>query len=370
MAEITVPSLRGILSSTAGVAVIFGLLTQFLLGTFLKWRTVALVSAVVPVTSFILLFFVPESPYWLIIKNRPEDARKCIAWLRGWTTVEEIEPEYNELSKQISASVKEKPTFVEKLKMFTKKNFYWPFSVVAFAFFMSQFSGTTHLQIYAVKIFASLRYPIDEYYTTVAIGVAEVVGCILSTCFVHYTGKRVMNFFSLISCGLCFLTAGVYAYVNNVNHLELFGTVAASEGDDTSWVPTVVLVLAAFCTHTGIKLLPWMLIGEVYSNQTRASGSGFSGAVSYIFGFIYIKIFLTLVDNITLPGTFWFYTGVYFIGTIVLYFILPETEGKTLFDITEHFAGNSKLSNKVTRIKDMKKGEVNNAYVPNEETRL
>ena len=104
MAEITVPSLRGILSSTAGVAVIFGLLTQFLLGTFLKWRTVALVSAVVPVTSFILLFFVPESPYWLIIKNRPEDARKCIAWLRGWTTVEEIEPEYNELSKQISAS--------------------------------------------------------------------------------------------------------------------------------------------------------------------------------------------------------------------------------------------------------------------------
>ena len=107
---------------------------------------------------------------------------------------------------------------------------------------MGQFSGTTHLQIYAVKIFASLRSPIDEYYATVAMGVAEVLGCILSTCCVHYTGKRVMNFFSLISCGLCFLTVGIYTYVNNINHLELLGALSANESEDTSWVPTVVLL--------------------------------------------------------------------------------------------------------------------------------
>ncbi|XP_044268552.1 facilitated trehalose transporter Tret1 isoform X2 [Tribolium madens] len=368
VAEITLPSLRGILSSTSGVAVICGILAQFLLGTFLNWRIVALVSVVVPIVSFFLLFFVPESPYWLILKNRHEDARKCIAWLRGWTTVEEIEPEFTELCKQISSTVSEKPTIIDKLKLFTKKNFFWPFLVVSFAFFMSQFSGTTPLQIYAVKIFATLKAPIDEYYATVAMGVAEVLGCVLSTCLVHYTGKRKMNFFSLISCGLCFLIVATYAYLHNINHLEKFSSINRS--GDTSWLPMVFLITAAFCTHTGIKLLPWMLIGEVYSNETRATASGFSGAVSYVFGFISIKIFLYLVNWITLPGTFWFYCVMCFVGTIVLYFILPETEGKTLFEITEHFASNSKLSNKVTRIKDIRKGEINNAYVSNDETRV
>jgi hypothetical protein len=371
VAEITVPSLRGILSSTAGVAVICGILAQFLLGTFLNWRVVALVSCAVPITSFVLLFFVPESPYWLILKNRHDDAKKCIAWLRGWTTIEEIEPEFNELCKQIIASVTHKPTMVQKLELFTKKNFFWPFCVVMLAFFLSQFSGTTPLQIYAVRIFSSFHAPIGEYYATVAMGVAEVLGCVLSTCLVHYTGKRVMNFFSLLSCGACFLIVATFAYLNNINHLEKFSGVSHSQSSGSSWIPLIFLIAAAFCTHTGIKLLPWMLIGEVFSNETRATASGFAAAVSYIFGFISIKVFLSLVETITLPGTLWMYCAICVVGTIALYFALPETEGKTLFEITEHFAGNHELGNKVTRIKDMKKnGEVNQAYVPNEETRL
>ncbi|XP_068904394.1 facilitated trehalose transporter Tret1 isoform X2 [Tenebrio molitor] len=371
VAEITVPSLRGILSSTAGVAVICGILAQFLLGTFLNWRVVALVSCAVPITSFLLLFFVPESPYWLILKNRHDDAKKCIAWLRGWTTIEEIEPEFNELCKQINASVTHKPTMVQKLELFTKKNFFWPFCVVMLAFFLSQFSGTTPLQIYAVRIFSSFHAPIGEYYATVAMGVAEVLGCVLSTCLVHYTGKRVMNFFSLLSCGACFLIVATFAYLNNINHLEKFSGVSHSQSSRSSWIPLIFLIAAAFCTHTGIKLLPWMLIGEVFSNETRATASGFAAAVSYIFGFISIKVFLSLVETITLPGTLWMYCAICVVGTIALYFALPETEGKTLFEITEHFAGNHELGNKVTRIKDMKKnGEVNQAYVHNEETRL
>lgn len=376
MAEITQPRLRGILSSSAGFSVIFGILAVFLLGTFLNWRTVALISGIFPITSFVLLFFVPESPYWFILKNRQEDAQKSLAWLRGWVAVEEIQPEYMELNKQISNSVVDNRPLADKVKLYTEKKFYWPFSVVAFAFLLSQFCGTTPLQVFAVKIFASLRTPIDEYYATVAMGVAEFLGCILSTSVVHYTGKRIMNFISLISCGTCFLIVATYAYCNDLKYLQKFSTNFLESEDlsqkfSTSWLPMSFLVLAAFCSHTGIKLLPWMLIGEVYSNETRASASGFSGALSYIFGFVSIKIFLSLTVAITLPGIFWLYTAVCFIGTIILYFVLPETEGKTLFEITEHFAGNSKLSNNVTRLKDIKgEGEINTSYVQNEETKL
>lgn len=46
----------------------------------------------------------------------------------------------------------------------------------------------------------------------------------------------------------------------------------------------------------------------------------------------------------TLPGTFWFYSSVAFIGAIVLYFVLPETEGRTLVEIEQHYSGGLALA--------------------------
>ncbi|KRT83314.1 membrane transporter, partial [Oryctes borbonicus] len=102
VAEICQPRLRGMLSSTSTLSVMGGILIQFLFGTFFHWRTVALINCIFPIASFILLFFVPESPHWLILQNRLLDARKSIAWLRGWTNLEQIEPEFKDLCRYIA----------------------------------------------------------------------------------------------------------------------------------------------------------------------------------------------------------------------------------------------------------------------------
>lgn len=62
-----------------------------------------------------------------------------------------------------------------------------------------------------------------------------------------------------------------------------------------------------------------------------------------------------MISVLTLPGTFWFYSCICFLGFILLYFFLPETEGKTLFQITEHFGGGDILDNKVTNFVYMRK---------------
>jgi len=77
-------------------------------------------------------------------------------------------------------------------------------------------------------------------------------------------------------------------------------------------------------------MLPWILIGEVFPAEIRNSASGFAGGVGYIFGFLANKLFLLMLSALTLPGTFAFYASVAFFGTVVLYFTLPETEGRTL----------------------------------------
>lgn len=51
-----------------------------------------------------------------------------------------------------------------------------------------------------------------------------------------------------------------------------------------------------------------------------------------------------MLATMTLPGTFWFYSSISLIGAIILYFILPETEGRTLMEIEQHFSGGKPLN--------------------------
>lgn len=50
-----------------------------------------------------------------------------------------------------------------------------------------------------------------------------------------------------------------------------------------------------------------------------------------------------MLATMTLPGTFWFYSSISLLGCLILYFVLPETEGRTLMDIEEHFSGGRSL---------------------------
>ncbi|PSN58491.1 hypothetical protein C0J52_00811 [Blattella germanica] len=136
------------------------------------------------------------------------------------------------------------------------------------------------------------------------------------------------------------------------------------------WLPMSFLIGSAFLSHTGIRLLPWILIGEVYPSEVRGVASGASGSIGYIFGFAANK-------SLTLPGTFWFYGIVSLIGTVVFYFFLPETEGRTLHEIQQHFAGNRNLmkegkvrSNTNNAVVTEKWAAVNPALVPDAESHL
>lgn len=105
------------------------------------------------------------------------------------------------------------------------------------------------------------------------------------------------------------------------------------------WLPLTLLLLSAMFAHMGIKLIPWMLIGEVFPASIRSGASGISGGTGYVFGFLSNKLFLHMLATLTLPGTFWFYSAVALVGAVVLFFVLPETEGRSLIEIEEHFSG-------------------------------
>lgn len=460
VAEVTTPRVRGLLAASGSFCAILGVFVQFIMGTFLQWRLIALISLAVPITSFCLLFFVPESPHWLIQKNRLPEAMQSLAWLRGWVSVEAVRAEYEVIYANVTKNFGDRDTSCTgKMRGYKQRSFLWPYTIIVICFFIGHFSGMTTLQTYAVQIFHTLKAPIDKYYATMLLGLAELLGTFLCILLVHYTGKRPLVLASTIGCGLCFLGTATYAYylneipgssISNVvsNSSDIFSkplhsivsfNETSEEGDtddflgvgitttenpfehsffrndsyefmaaesmmdfslaneqetadsddyyvttttmDTSndnsnnngtgadenpvqanlpesfllpvtkhaenrflWIPLTLLLGSATLSHCGIRLIPWMLIGEIYPTAIRGGASGLSGGTGYIFGFLSNKLFLKLLATLTLPGTFWMYSGVSLCGALVLYFILPETEGRSLVDIEEHFTGGRTLT--------------------------
>jgi len=68
--------------------------------------------------------------------------------------------------------------------------------------------------------------------------------------------------------------------------------------------------------------------------------------INYILTSIANKIFLYMLNSMSLSGTFLFSALINFVGLCFLYVILPETEGRTLREIEEHYAGVQNLKDR------------------------
>lgn len=227
IAETVQPQYRGMLTASGTATALGGVCLQFIIGSMLHWRTVAAMSAIVPFLAILAVFLVPESPYWLYAKNRVDDAHKSLQWLRGWVRHRNVEEEFKDVASSIEDLKATKKRIVQqhpnkqimsqrsKLKPFTKRNFIAPFILIFIGFIFSHFSGLTPLQTYSIQILSSYHVPINEYYGTIFLGAAQVIGCLIGMMFVRTAGKRGLVFASFIGCGICFCALATQSHFSN-----------------------------------------------------------------------------------------------------------------------------------------------------------
>lgn len=190
------------------------------------------------------------------------DAENALCWLRGWVKPVHVKEEFQQISelvKSVQADTKTNSK-LKILKHYHKRNFYVPFLLVAITFFVSTFNGSSTLQTYAVLIFEGLDTPIDKYTATVFLGLTEFIACVVCSFVIHFTGKRKLTFFSVGGTFFCFLFAAIYGYIIKHNKMDT---------SHYSWLPTTLMISSAFFSHVGIRLIPWVLSGEVFSSQVR-----------------------------------------------------------------------------------------------------
>lgn len=182
--------------------------------------------------------------------------------MRGWVTPSHIRKEYQALCETVQKKPKcsEGETKEKPWKPFIHKTFYIPFALVATAFFVGSFGGSASLQTFAVGIFKDLNAPIDKYTATVFLGVAELVGTMICVVAIHFMGKRKLTFLSVAGTGLSFFCSAIYKFLIDAEKIH---------SEKYTWLPTTLMIGAAFLSHMGIRLLPWVLAGEVFPVKVR-----------------------------------------------------------------------------------------------------
>lgn len=270
------------------------------------------------------------------------ESKRALIWLRGWTDSGDVQQEYESICQSyhkpiVSRQISRTQSIKEMIRVYFQRKVYLPFMMVSFTFFVSCFNGGTPILTYAVLLFKKLDSPINEYTATMILGFLKVLGGISTIVLIQYTGKRKLTFCSLIAAGFCLLVVTIYCFLQLRHDIDL---------KHYSWIPTTMILIAVFSCTVGIKNIPWIMSGEVFPQNIRSIANGLVSSTFNIYSAVINKLFLYMIDSMTLGGTFLFFTLINFFGLIVLYYILPETEGRTLQEIEDHYSGVQKLKDR------------------------
>ncbi|CAH2238742.1 jg27666 [Pararge aegeria aegeria] len=328
ISETTSPQLRGIFLAAISLAIAVGILVAHLIGTWVHWQWTAIISCIFPILSVILLSLIPESPTWLISKGQIEDGVKAFTWLRGYDEEAKIELKAI-IDKRKAADNEPIQTLREKIRSLQSPELIKPLFIMIVFFITCQFSGVNAIAFYSIEIIQkSVGEGIDHYTAMFVIDslrtVMSVVACV--TCKKY--GRR----------PLCMLS-GIFTALSMVG-LSMFLYWTDGQPTNLSWIPLSFLMLYICAISIGLVPLPWMMCGEVFPTRVRGLGSGISSATTFVAFFIVVKTAPGMMSDLGEVFTFLLYGIVALIGTGILYFILPETKGKSLQEIEDKFKSN------------------------------
>lgn len=120
-----------------------------------KWQLVALICSSFPALTFVLVFFfLPESPVWLVAKNRIEDASSCLMRINRATTPGQVKEELQTLAERTHKNQKRSMSLGTTLKALTRPECYKPLFIMNAFFFFQQITGTFVVIFYAVSYFS------------------------------------------------------------------------------------------------------------------------------------------------------------------------------------------------------------------------
>lgn len=331
IAEYSAPKHRGAFLATIAFSFATGMLVAHTFGTLMYWRQAALACGSFYLISLILISLTPETPPYLASKGRFTECRRSFRWFRGHDYASEKELEVLLNSQKNQNVQSEKISKWQYYKEIAKKpEFYKPTLIMMFMFVLFQISGMTVVPSYTVPMMKVVTGDaIESYMSMLMVDVVRFATAVLACVVVNRFNRRTVLFLGIVISVVSLFLAALLLFLRDMGYIS----------EEYKWTPVVPTLFYIFGKTLGILPIPWAIAGEIFPLAYRSLGSGISGMFLSIMFFVVVKTAPSSFENIGVNGTFFVYGICIAICGVFLYFLLPETKGKTLYEIECHFKG-------------------------------
>jgi MFS family permease len=288
------------------------------------WRWMFAAETVPAWLFFLLMFFVPESPRWLVKYGRNEQAERILARVGGEEYARfEVQDIKDTLASEEIAQVHFSDLLEPKL-----------LKIVGLGVFLAvfqQWCGINVIFNYAQEVFKAAGYGVDAImFTIVVTGIVNLAFTFVAIFTVDKFGRRPLM---LIGAGGL---AGIYAVLG-------IGYWSQSTG-----IHMLILVVSAIaCYAMSLAPVTWVVISEIFPNRIRGAAMSVAvfslwvGCTALTFTFPILNKGFTIGEGedawiwagLGAHGAFWLYGAICVVGFLVILRKLPETKGKSLEDI-------------------------------------
>ncbi|CAF4958623.1 unnamed protein product [Pieris macdunnoughi] len=315
----TLPALANFYHVHFAAGVLFG----YIIGLVQSASWLSVLCASIPISFFIGFIFLPESPAYLMSQGKFPEAKAALQYFRGIDN--DVDSEMKELKEYVRNYGRNKVTFRQ---LFTSRTTIKPLIVSFGLMIFQQMSGIYPILFYAEKIFKNFAISLNLSSATIILGFCFVTSMYFSTMFLKKFRRRVLL---LISFTLMALNLGTLAMFY---HLK-----ASNLSAHNTWVPLSTLCIFVSVYAVGAGPIPWLMLREIFAPNVRRRATALTAGFHWFFAFGVTKLYQSLIHLVSPGWTLWHFAVTSLIGTIFVYFFVPETKGRTLKEIHNEFDG-------------------------------
>ncbi|KAL1501806.1 hypothetical protein ABEB36_007062 [Hypothenemus hampei] len=327
LGEIAEDTNRGLLGSMMGVFNCLGILLMYLIGPFVSLRVFGFINLLAPITFFVLFgVLTPASPYDLIKQGKTYEAELSLAKLRGKCS--------SDVQKELAQIIDSIQCFSDStvgLKLLKNKAFVKAMIICLALMALQQLSGIGAVLGYMQNIFESTGSSIPSEYLSILIGSIQLISNVCSAQLVEKAGRKILLIISNIFSAIALISLGAYFYMLS----------SSMDVSCMNWLPIVSLITFIITFNLGLANLPWVILSELFPANIKPLSSTVATFFCFGLSFVVNICFPIITETLGMPGTFWIFAGILFVGFTFSIIIIPETKGKSSLEI-QHMLSETK----------------------------
>lgn len=314
ISEIAPARMRGALVSINQMTIVSGILLAYFVNWVLvgagpsNWRWMFAAGAVPAVIFFGLVLRVPESPRWLVKQGREEEAREVLSRIN---TAEAAAAEV--LSIRDTLALEQ-----GRLSELFKPGFRTALLVGVVLAVFQQITGINAVIYYSPRFFETAGLARGEaILQSTIVGIVNVLFTIVAIALVDRIGRKPLLLTACGGMGVSFILLGA------AFKFQLFSG---------GLVLVFTLLYVAFFAMA-MGPIVWVVIAEIFPTRIRGQAMAIATVALWAADFAVSLTFPVIADKLHESFAFWLYAGMCVIDFLFIWFVLPETKGRTLEEI-------------------------------------